>query len=190
MGKAVEITGQRYGKLVVLGRVGSQPVSKATATRPATFVSTWEVKCDCGVVKVLRADDLRSKKVKSCGCWKRELLSLPVGMAVKNRVLGWYKQHAQKRSLAWEISKERFGELTAQNCFYCELPPMTEARSYYNTGNFLYNGIDRRDNAQGYIEENVVPCCKVCNRMKMDLSEKDFLAHVARIQTATAGNAR
>ena len=29
------------------------------------------------------------------------------------------------------------------------------------------SGLDRADNDQGYTPENVVPCCSVCNRVKM-----------------------
>jgi len=36
-------------------------------------------------------------------------------------------------------------------------------------------GIDRIDNSKGYIEGNMVPCCKICNWMKSDKSSIDFI---------------
>lgn len=35
-------------------------------------------------------------------------------------------------------------------------------------------GIDRVDSRLGYSTDNVVPCCKICNRAKMDMSMFDF----------------
>lgn len=43
------------------------------------------------------------------------------------------------------------------------------------------NGIDRVDNEIGYIYENCVCCCKVCNTMKMNLSVYEFLNHISKI---------
>ncbi len=51
-------------------------------------------------------------------------------------------------------------------CHYCGLPP---------------TGLDRIDSSQGYLVENVVPCCYRCNLMKSDLTQADFIAHVRRI---------
>jgi len=178
MGKAVEIAGQRFGRLLVLERLPNKVNSVGNQK------SVWQVRCDCGQEKELCADDLRSGKVKSCGCWKKELLSLPNGVAAKNRVLNYYRQHARQRKLDWKISKEEFEVLTQQDCFYCGLPPSNEAKSYYNAGGFTYNGIDRKDNLKGYVEGNTVSCCKICNMMKRELSVEEFLSHVNRIQVS------
>ena len=43
-----------------------------------------------------------------------------------------------------------------------------------------YNGIDRKDNALGYVEGNVVSCCKFCQYAKRDLPYEEFVAHLAR----------
>ena len=51
----------------------------------------------------------------------------------------------------------------------------------YAYKDFLYNGIDRKDNNIGYIIENCVSCCGICNRMKMDMSYDDFLNHIRLI---------
>ena len=54
-----DLTGQRYGKLVVIG------LDSARDRR-----SYWKVRCDCGNEKVVRGDTL--KKITSCGCVKKE----------------------------------------------------------------------------------------------------------------------
>lgn len=33
----------------------------------------------------------------------------------------------------------------------------------------------------GYFKENVVPCCKTCNFMKLRLSQEDFVKHIQKI---------
>lgn len=45
----------------------------------------------------------------------------------------------------------------------------------------VYNGLDRRDNAQGYTLENTVPCCKFCNFAKNVYSEEDFIGWINRL---------
>lgn len=36
-------------------------------------------------------------------------------------------------------------------------------------------GIDRWDNSRGYLADNVVPCCKDCNRAKMTRPPREFV---------------
>lgn len=46
---------------------------------------------------------------------------------------------------------------------------------------FTYNGIDRVDSDGDYTIDNCVPCCKICNRMKVDTPVADFIAHLIQI---------
>lgn len=61
MRKRLDITGERYGKLVVLGRV-----EHLTKRNP------WLVKCDCGNTHISSMAALRGGSTKSCGCLKTE----------------------------------------------------------------------------------------------------------------------
>lgn len=59
-------TGTRFGSLVTaglphLGEVGAQRNGRP---RRGSFI---EVRCDCGTVKVVRCNDLRSGRTKTCG---------------------------------------------------------------------------------------------------------------------------
>lgn len=56
-----DLTGQRFGRLVVIG-VDDRGTRK-------TYLYC---QCDCGTVKSIRSDGLLSGAVKSCGCLKRE----------------------------------------------------------------------------------------------------------------------
>lgn len=55
--KKLELTGQRYGRLVVLRQ--AENIGKRTA---------WLCRCDCGIEVVVRTDRLRSGHTTSCGC--------------------------------------------------------------------------------------------------------------------------
>lgn len=61
MGNVKDITGLRYGKLVVLER----DLSK---TGGAAY---WKCQCDCGTIKSIRGQRLRDGSVIDCGCGKK-----------------------------------------------------------------------------------------------------------------------
>ena len=64
MSVVIDRTGQRYNRLVVLGR--SEPKYRSTM---------WECRCDCGNIAYVDTHSLISGHTKSCGCWKREKAS-------------------------------------------------------------------------------------------------------------------
>jgi hypothetical protein len=93
-----------------------------------------------------------------------------------------YRRGAQKRGFEFTLTIEQFRVLTSGNCRYCGGSPGTVFRNYREfNGAYVYNGIDRLDNAQGYTPDNCVTCCKICNQMKHKLPVEVFLAHCARI---------
>lgn len=56
-GEAMDLTGQRYGRLTVISRaenIGSR--------------TRWNCRCDCGNVKIVSANELTNGMVQSCGC--------------------------------------------------------------------------------------------------------------------------
>lgn len=61
MGKFIDLSGQKFGKLTVLYR--SSEIGK-----PVKFMCV----CDCGNKKEVRANDLKSGRTTSCGCIRRE----------------------------------------------------------------------------------------------------------------------
>lgn len=58
MGKLKDLTGQRFGKLIVVERAENDSQGNAQ----------WLCKCDCGNKKVIRGYQLTNNKTKSCGC--------------------------------------------------------------------------------------------------------------------------
>ena len=57
----IDITGQRFGRLVVLHRDESKPKGHG-------HKAYWICKCDCGNIKSIKGESLRRGLTKSCGC--------------------------------------------------------------------------------------------------------------------------
>lgn len=66
MSKLIDLTGQRFGRLVVLKR------GVATDGRGEAF---WLCQCDCGSITTVSGYGLRSGRTRSCGCLVRETVS-------------------------------------------------------------------------------------------------------------------
>lgn len=63
MGKRIDLSGQRFGRLSVVDFAGRDGANKAL----------WNCVCDCGESIAVRGSDLRRGKAKSCGCLRREV---------------------------------------------------------------------------------------------------------------------
>lgn len=59
-----DLTGQRFGRLIAIKRVGSDKQKRAT----------WRCRCDCGRETVVASSYLINGDTNSCGCLKLELL--------------------------------------------------------------------------------------------------------------------
>jgi hypothetical protein len=68
VGRARDLTGQRFGRLEVLYRV--KPVGRVSMTG-----AWWHCKCDCGVEFDTMANSLMRGGTVSCGCKQRENLA-------------------------------------------------------------------------------------------------------------------
>lgn len=78
-----------------------------------------------------------------------------------------YQYNAKRRDIKFFLTREQVEIITSQPCFYC--------------GSNKSVGIDRVDNNIGYLVENCVPCCMICNKMKINYSLEDFLNHIINI---------
>lgn len=85
-----------------------------------------------------------------------------------------YQLGAQERNLDFSLTIEDFDRITKMPCYYCGDLPEDKF------GN-KFTGIDRLDSSQGYIIDNVVPCCPICNRMKSNHDITDWLQHLLKI---------
>ena len=67
MGKALDLTDQRFGRLLVNEFAGTIGEDRQSRKR------FWYATCDCGTETLVSTQDLRSGKTKSCGCLSAEL---------------------------------------------------------------------------------------------------------------------
>lgn len=67
MGKSVDLTGRKYGKLTVL---------RKTSERDSAGCVMWECLCECGMKKSFSTNVLNGGKVKTCGCGQNKLEDL------------------------------------------------------------------------------------------------------------------
>jgi hypothetical protein len=109
-GLAIELTGQRFGRLIVLGRTSS----------PIYGNSAWLCRCDCGVEKVFGSANLRGTNcARSCGCLKAERSQRKCsveGCEKRHRAKGlcgphYAKHFAATRESPPELTLERLKEV-------------------------------------------------------------------------------
>lgn len=87
MGKFIDITNQRFGKLFVIKNVGK-------LDKKNYF---WECQCDCGKIVTIKGSNLRSGNTKSCGCGRYD---------------GLKKYNIEQSEKAKLKKGEKFGKLT------------------------------------------------------------------------------
>lgn len=93
MGVIKDITGMRSGRLVAL-KIDENVQKEGTY---------WVCQCDCGNLKTVRGDHIRQQRVKSCGCFQREMGHIK-GLIYGKDLAGWNRK---------EIEGQRFGNLVA-----------------------------------------------------------------------------
>lgn len=76
--KAIDLTGQRFGRLVVLERAENEPKKHAR----------WLCKCDCGNELIVQSHCLKLGGQKSCGCL-REQMHFAHGMSKTSLYNAW-----------------------------------------------------------------------------------------------------
>jgi hypothetical protein len=164
MGRATDLTGQRFGLLTVVEQAPGRSANRS---------SLWACACDCGAERVMAATALRSGHTRSCGSGMH--LNEPKGALKLRLVLSSYRGNALKRGIEWGLTEDEFIELVRAPCFYCGrggIAAPVSLSSMVEPG-----GVDRFDNSLGYVPGNCVPCCQTCNTAKSSLTAEQFVAH-------------
>ena len=185
MGRFLDRTGLRYGRLVVTEYKG----------KDHRYKHLWLCKCDCGNEKIVVSDNLSSGKSNSCGCLRIDTLNSSGQQFVPNKdreviLLNRQYHSIKKRSkhLGFKevINFDVFRKIVKSPCVYCGLEYSKEIVDKNNKKVkpphiLKCNGIDRVDSSLGYMEENSVSCCKYCNFAKHTMSRDDFLKWVKKV---------
>ena len=133
-------------------------------------------------------------KSKSCGCERHKAgegkslgpktmpWQLESGEAARRLLVGRYKRSAKVKGLDFLLSDEDMTRLFKSSCSYCGRSETNTCKGLgKSSGDFAYVGLDRVDPFKGYTQDNVVPCCWMCNMMKNTLTQEAFLDHTTLI---------
>ena len=141
-------------------------------------ITYWVCECKCGNKKTIKINKVFSKNTttKSCGLCKVKSQNLAF-----DSVYSRYIKGALSRNLIFDLSKEDFKSITLKNCFYCGIEP----KKIFKTKNshYVYNGIDRKNNNIGYVIENSLTCCTMCNKSKRDVDYDIFINWIKKLKS-------
>jgi hypothetical protein len=87
-----------------------------------------------------------------------------------------YVQPSKNKILEFTITEEDFASIAREPCFYCGEMENIEVDGVSVERGF--NGIDRKDQTRGYVLDNCVSACNMCNIMKKSLHVDIFLKRV------------
>ncbi len=88
MGITLDLVGKRFGKLLVIKRLGVDKNRKVK----------WLCECDCGKTKSISGRDLVAGKTTSCGCYRKEIMK---GKAIRHNM------HGTRPYSIWNSMKNR-----------------------------------------------------------------------------------
>jgi len=181
MGKLIDLTGKKFGRLTVIKR--SYPNKNWKDPN-------WLCKCECGTEKIIGGTHLRDGHIKSCGCLAGNKAKLSSGVSSMRGLMNSYRKHAKERGHIFKLTEEEFSKLTQKECHYCGAKPNNISRFPRHNGDYIYNGLDRIDNTKGYIIDNVVSCCKKCNRAKGNLTLQEYKNWIKKSYNKIFGETR
>lgn len=160
----------------------------------------WTCRCDCGKTTIpILTHRLVANKVLSCGCARDlaakenvkkciKLCKDPRMASARRRWKGYYDGDE------FTITFEDWLELTQKNCHYCNGEPRNIINAFskkdgaaaesIKNGDYIHNGIDRIDSLGKHSIDNVVTCCIICNRAKLNRPVQDFLNHLKNLRSS------
>lgn len=169
---AIDITGQRFGRLVVL-RPGP-PRRYKGYTR-----GTWVCRCDCGVEHTTTGIALRRGGSTSCGCAQRETARASL---TTHGEAGIGSHRGTVRYELWRTAKERARQrsipfdLNLADIVVPEHCPALGLRLEVSTtrkANDNSPSLDRIDPSKGYVRGNVLVISTKANRIKNNATAEE-----------------
>lgn len=166
--------GQKYGMLTIVEKCGYDKHNNRL----------YKCRCDCGNYVTVRGNALSSGNTKSCGCYSlfvKKSKRLPDNKGVINHIILQYKRHANDRGFSWNLNYDQVKKIIESPCYYCGCEKSNHKVTKNCKEGYDHNGIDRIDSSMGYEPNNVVPCCKICNKAKGNMDKDEFIKWAKRV---------
>ena len=165
-----DISNEKFGKLFVL-KFSGQIYKDGQAL--------WECECDCGNIVYITGGHLRYGHTKSCGCLKHTSKSNSPCWKGFGEISGGFwceiKNSARKRDITITIVIKDIWNLFLQQDRKCALTNLPLKFGSKRLKEETTASLDRIDSSKGYTIDNVQWLHKTVNKMKMDLTQDEFV---------------
>lgn len=145
MSKLFDLTGQRFGRLVVIQRAENR--GRATV---------WQCKCDCGKTVEIRSAELIRGRAKSCGCLRRDRC-LEIHTIHGGRYTRLYSIFCDMKKRCYNPHTLHFEDYGGRGITVCDewRQDFVAFREWALTHGYTDTlSIDRIDNDRGYSPDN------------------------------------
>lgn len=137
--KIIDITGQRFGKLTVIGIASRNPLK-------------WKCVCDCGNTTEVRTSNLKRNQVASCGCTHKK--GNPKHGQCYTRVYKIYAKMLRRCYKTYDPAYKNYGGRGITVCDEWKNSFEAFSKWAYQNGYSDELTIDRIDNDKGYSPDN------------------------------------
>ena len=180
MGKLIDLTGQKFGRLTVVARIGTKNGS-----------ALWKCVCDCGNTAAVTSRSLKTGNTSSCGCMHSEQLAArnrktATHHSSKSRLYGVW--HSMKRRCYSPSCKDypRYGGRGITICNewvndFAAFKDWAMSNGYDPNADYMQCTIDRIDNNKGYTPDNcrwVAMSTQATNRRKENVKRDELGRYV------------
>lgn len=165
---------QQFGHLTVIARCGTTKLGQ----------SIWTCQCVCGQRKDVRGYHLKGKKIRSCGCLKKETVNIKWQGA--GQVARWlWNRHrisAKRRKLVFTVTAQDMWDVALKQNLKCALSGdilifVNDQKNQCQANASL----DRIDSSKGYEVGNIQWVTKDVNMAKHVLPQSVFIALCKRV---------
>lgn len=163
-----DLTTKKFGHLTVIELIGKTKRGQ----------SIWKCLCDCGNHKDVRGYHLIGKKIRSCGCLKRETVNIKWNGFGKVARWVWnaVRIGAERRNIQFELTAEDMWNLALSQNMKCALTDtpliFIQSPKHKKESNV---SLDRIDSTQGYVIGNIQWVTKNINVAKQSMSQTEFI---------------
>lgn len=169
--KIIDLTGKRFGRLTMLGQAAGR------ITLGGQLKTRWNARCDCGIIKIVDAEAVRTGRSTSCGCYRTELSKKRFrthGLTGTSRdlMLRTARQKAKKNKLPFNLTLADI--VIPKICPLLGIPiiPIDGQRGKRTSRGPTLNSpsLDRKRPELGYVRDNVWVISYRANSIKNDAS--------------------